>query len=94
MIQPARHQQLAMISVPWQEYVTPMAPAEALMSGTVFSNLAQTYTPSTLSPACMQAASAQNMQTMQNMQMTQNMTHTNTMSNPMQMQNMGMQKKR
>lgn len=82
MIQTANGQQLAMISVPWQEYVTPMAPAEALMRGTVFSNLAQTYVPTILPPVSTQSAvPIQNMQPMQNM-------------NTMQVQNMGMQKKR
>lgn len=37
--------QLAMISVPWQEYETPYAPAEALLYGTVFSSLNQPYVP-------------------------------------------------
>ena len=88
MIQTARHPQLAMISVPWQEYVTPMAPAEALSCGTVFSNLVQGYTPTTLSPNNMQsAAPVQNVQNMQGMNTMPNM-------NTMQMQNMGMQKKR
>lgn len=44
MVQQPR-QQLGMISVPWQEYTTPYAPAEALMYGTVFSGLNQPYTP-------------------------------------------------
>ena len=34
-----------MISVPWQEYETPYAPAEALIYGTVFSGLNQPYVP-------------------------------------------------
>ena len=87
MIQTVKHQALAMISVPWQEYVTPMAPADALLYGTVFSNLAQTYTP---------VSGIENsncMQNMHSMQMTQNVTHANTM-NAMQMPNMNMQKKR
>ena len=82
---------LAMISVPWQEYVAPMPPADALMHGTVFSNLAQTYTPTVMPPTNMQSAvpvqNSQNMQTMQGMNAISNM-------NPMQMPNMGMQKKR
>ncbi len=82
---------LAMISVPWQEYVAPMPPAESLERGTVFSNLAQTYVPTTLPPVSMQTAvpvqNHQNMQTMQGMNAMSNM-------NPMQMPNMGMQKKR
>lgn len=45
MIQQPKQQQLAMISVPWQEYETPMMPAEALLYGTVFPSLARTYTP-------------------------------------------------
>lgn len=40
-----QQQQLAMISVPWQEYETPYAPAEALIYGTVFSGLNQPYVP-------------------------------------------------
>ena len=82
---------LAMISVPWQEYITPMAPAEALMHGTVFSNLAQTYVPTIMPPVSSQAAVPT-----QNAQKAQNMQGMNAMSNmnPMQMQNMGMQKKR
>ncbi len=88
MIQTARQQQLAMISVPWQEYMTPTAPAEALQRGTVFSNLAQTYVPTILPPASMQSAgSVQNAQNMPNMNGVSNM-------NTMQMQTMGMQKKR
>ncbi len=88
MIQTARQQQLAMISVPWQEYVTPMTPAEALQRGTIFSNLAQTYVPTVLPPANMQSAvPVQNAQNMPNMNGASNM-------NTMQMQTMGMQKKR
>ncbi len=82
---------LAMISVPWQEYTTPMPPAEALVRGTVFSNLAQTYVPTIMPPASMQSAvpvqNMQNMQTMQGMNAMPNM-------NSMQITNMGMQKKR
>lgn len=89
MIQTAKGQRLAMISVPWQEYVTPMMPAEALINGTVFSNLNQTYVPSIMPPISTQSATpVQNtMPSMQNMNSMSNM-------NPMQMQNMSMQKKR
>ncbi len=45
MIVQRNEQQLGMISVPWQEYTTPYAPAEALAYGTVFSGLNQPYTP-------------------------------------------------
>ncbi|MBR4859878.1 MAG: spore coat associated protein CotJA, partial [Alphaproteobacteria bacterium] len=74
MIQTAQPQTLAMISVPWQEYITPMSPAESLSRGTVFSNLAQTYTPTVLPqsvtpaqmPPMMQGMNAMsNMNTMQ-----------------------------
>ena len=34
---------LAMLSVPWQEYTTPYAPAEALLYGTIFPSLNQPY---------------------------------------------------
>ena len=85
MMQSARQQQLAMIFVPWQEYETLMAPAEALLRGTVFCNLAQTYVPIMTSPVTTQVvASAPNMTTMPNM---------HTMNN-MPLQNMNMQKKR
>lgn len=92
MIQSTRAEQLAMISVPWQEYMTPLAPAEALQRGTVFSNLAQTYIPATMflantQPSTSMQQNAQNMQTMQSMNGMPNM-------NTMQMQNMSMQKKR
>ena len=88
MVQTANAQQLAMISVPWQEYVTPMAPAEALIHGTVFANLKQTYVPDMIAPVNTQsAAPAHTMQPMQNMNSMTNMT-------AMQMQNMSMQKKR
>ena len=91
MIPTARTQALAMISVPWQEYVTPMPPAEALERGTVFSNLAQTYVPTTMPPIGTQSAvSVQNAQNMQNMQGFNAMSNMN----PMSMPNMGMQKKR
>ena len=59
-------QQLGMISVPWQEYTTPYAPAEALMYGTVFSGLNQPYIPINMQQS---APGAQNMQ-MQQMQQT------------------------
>ena len=83
MMQTANGPRLAMISVPWQEYVTPMAPAEALANGTVFANLNQTYVPTILPPVSTQSAvPVQNtMQAMPNM-------------NTIQMQTMGMQKKR
>lgn len=88
MMQTAQNPQLAMISVPWQEYMTPMAPAEALMYGTVFADLKQTYLPNTMAPVCAQsAAPAHTMQPMQNMNGMTNMT-------TMQMQPMNMQKKR
>lgn len=77
-----------LISVPWQEYVTPMAPAEALLYGTVFSNLKETYMPTVLPPSNSQSAiPVQNKPSMQN---------PNTMTNlsTMQMQNLTMQKKR
>ncbi len=54
-----RAERLGMISVPWQEYTTPLAPAEALRAGTIFSELNQPYTP----VACNQPV----MQPMQNM---------------------------
>ena len=38
-------EQLGMISVPWQQYTTPMSPADALRCGTVFCELSQPYTP-------------------------------------------------
>ena len=57
-----RCEQLAMISVPWQEYTTPMAPAEALRCGSVFCELSQPYTPL----ACNQPP--QNAQMLSNMQ--------------------------
>ena len=84
MIQTAQAQTLAMISVPWQEYITPMSPAESLSRGTVFSNLAQTYVPTIMPPVSTQSATPTMMQGM------------NAMSNmnTMQMPNMGMQKKR
>ena len=84
MIQTAQPQALAMISVPWQEYITPMSPAESLSHGTVFSNLAQTYTPTILPQP---AAPTQMPPMMQGMNAMSNM-------NAMQMPNMGMQKKR
>ena len=84
MIQTAQPQALAMISVPWQEYITPMSPAESLSRGTVFSNLAQTYTPTILPQP---AAPTQMPPMMQGMNAMSNM-------NAMQMPNMGMQKKR
>lgn len=60
-----RNEQLGMISVPWQEYTTPYAPAEALLYGTVFSGLNQPYTP----VACnQQPIASQNMQGMPMMQ--------------------------
>lgn len=89
MMQSTRAEQLAMISVPWQEYMTPMAPAEALQRGTVFSNLAQTYIPVTVAPANMQTATTAQ-QTPQSMQTMNNMPNMNSM----QMQTMGMPKKR
>jgi hypothetical protein len=84
MIQTTQPQALAMISVPWQEYITPMSPAESLSRGTVFSNLAQTYVPTIMPPVSSQSADPTMMQGM------------NAMSNmnTMQMPNMGMQKKR
>ena len=84
MIQTTQPQALAMISVPWQEYITPMSPAESLSRGTVFSNLAQTYVPTIMPPVNTQSATPTMMQGM------------NAMSNmnTMQMPNMGMQKKR
>ena len=84
MIQTTQPQALAMISVPWQEYITPMSPAESLSRGTVFSNLAQTYVPTIMPPVSTQSATPTMMQGM------------NAMSNmnAMQMPNMGMQKKR
>ena len=84
MIQTTQPQALAMISVPWQEYITPMSPAESLSRGTVFSNLAQTYVPTIMPPVSTQSAPPTMMQGM------------NAMSNmnTMQMPNMGMQKKR
>ena len=84
MIQTAQPQTLAMISVPWQEYITPMSPAESLSRGTVFSNLAQTYTPTVLPQS---VTPAQMPPMMQGMNAMSNM-------NTMQMPNMGMQKKR
>lgn len=56
-------ERLGMISVPWQEYTTPLAPAEALCAGTVFSELNQPYTPL----ACNQSP-MQNMAAMSGMQ--------------------------
>jgi hypothetical protein len=84
MIQTTQPQALAMISVPWQEYITPMSPAESLSRGTVFSNLAQTYVPTIMPPVSAQSAAPTMMQGM------------NAMSNmnTMQMPKMGMQKKR
>ncbi len=89
MIQTANGQQLAMISVPWQEYVTPMMPAEALVNGTVFSNLNQTYVPTIFPPVSTQSA----VPVQNTMPSTQNMNSMPNM-NTMQMQNMNMQKKR
>lgn len=92
MISTAKTPALAMISVPWQEYTAPMPPAEALQHGTVFGNLAQTYVPSILPPINhMPAAGA--MQTAPNMQSMQGVNAMSNM-NPMQLQNMGMPKKR
>jgi len=82
MMQTANGPKLAMISVPWQEYVTPMAPAEALMYGTAFANLKETYVPTIMPPVSSQSAVP-----VQNMNGMTNMT-------TMQMQNMNMQKKR
>lgn len=45
MMQQPKQPQLGMISVPWQEYETPMPPAEALICGTIFPSLVQPYTP-------------------------------------------------
>ena len=84
MIQTTQPQALAMISVPWQEYITPMSPAESLSRGTVFSNLAQTYVPTIMPPVSAQSATPT---TMQGMNAMSNM-------NTMPMPNMGMQKKR
>lgn len=81
MIQTANGPKLAMISVPWQEYVTPMAPSEALMYGTAFVNLKQTYVPTIMPPVSSQSAVP-----VQNMNGMTNMT-------AMQMQSMNMQKK-
>ena len=69
MIQSTKGPQLAMISIPWQEYDTPMSPADALMHGTVFCNLAQNYTPI----ASMQPAQNMNMMGQMNMMQMQNM---------------------
>ncbi|MBQ5706664.1 MAG: spore coat associated protein CotJA [Peptococcaceae bacterium] len=84
MIQTTQPQALAMISVPWQEYITPMSPAESLSRGTVFSNLAQTYVPTIMPPVSSQSADPTMMQGMNAM------SNMNTMPMP----NMGMQKKR
>ena len=84
MIQTTQPQALAMISVPWQEYITPMSPAESLSRGTVFSNLAQTYVPTSMPPVSSQSAAPTMMQGMNAM------SNMNTMPMP----NMGMQKKR
>lgn len=62
MMQQPKQQQLAMISVPWQAYETPMMPAEALLYGTVFPGLARTYTPVHMQQP---AQSAQSMSCMQ-----------------------------
>ena len=88
MIQTAQPQALAMISVPWQEYITPMSPAESLSRGTVFSNLAQTYVPTIMPPVSTQSTAPTQMSPM--------MQGMNAMSNmnAMPMPNMGMQKKR
>lgn len=40
-----KNMRLGMISVPWQQYTAPLAPAESLRIGTVFSELNQPYTP-------------------------------------------------
>ena len=85
MISSAGRQQLAMISVPWQEYTTPTDPANALMCGTVFSNLVQT-------PFSMSFAAT--MPKTQTTQPMQHMTHTNVMTNSMPMPHTNMQKKR
>lgn len=61
-----RAERLGMISVPWQEYTTPLAPAEALCVGTVFSELNQPYTPVTCNQLAMSAT--QNMSAMPWMQ--------------------------
>ena len=84
MIQTTQPQALAMISVPWQEYITPMSPAESLSRGTVFSNLAQTYVPTIMPSVSAQSAAPTMMQGMNAM------SNMNTMPMP----NMGMQKKR
>ncbi len=47
-------ERLGMISVPWQQYSTPLAPAEALRAGTVFRELIQPYTPISCSQPAMQ----------------------------------------
>ena len=61
---------LGMISVPWQEYSTPLAPAEALRVGTVFNELNQPYTPVACSQPTM--SPMQNMSTMFGMQKNDN----------------------
>ena len=60
-----RNEQLGMISVPWQEYTTLYAPAEALRFGTVFPCLNQPYTPI---PCPQQAMNMQPTHTMKGMQ--------------------------
>lgn len=69
MIVQRNEQQFGMISVPWQEYTTPYAPAEALAYGTVFSGLNQPYTPVQCPQQAMNMQPTHNnMQGMQGMQ--------------------------
>ena len=57
---------LGMISVPWQQYGTTLAPAEALAAGSVFRELIQPYTPVSCNQPVMQPM--QNMAAMLGMQ--------------------------
>ena len=59
-------ERLGMISVPWQQYSTPIASAEALRAGTVFRDLIQPYTPVSCNQPVMQPM--QNMAAMLGMQ--------------------------
>lgn len=50
-----RTERLGMISVPWQQYTTPMKTTEALRCGTIFCELSQPYTPISCNPSSTQS---------------------------------------